>query len=581
MIAILLGWLTFFFVVVSIGNIAVRVFQYLVNAPSSYDIFDFFFIGVCMVGAIANTWSIFLPTNQYLLLLFISVSAFYTLSHLAHLKKNFHQLFNDLKGNNKYIIIFIFFMCIIGSFSLIPPIIYDTYAYHLPSIQWIEKYNVLPGLANVNTRFGFNSSILVLSSVFSLDFLFSNQIFVVNSICMLVFILWLAFKSLIKPAPESLIYILFIYLFIAQYLYFISSPATDLLPNLLCAFLLLRVLFNSESVQESTVIYWLIPLFCLTLKLSAFPIVLICLLPFSDLRSILSVKRIIAFCCIGGIVIIPWLSRNVILTGYLFYPLPAIDLFSFDWKIPIDKVIAEKDAIYSWARVPGVDSTRVLTLKFSEWFPGWWSRTSNTQRLVFIINAFSPLVLLLLKIRQRPLKLNWILLVVWLVSFIGFTSWLLTAPDWRFSYSFLLILSVFPIMLFNRFITSHEKLFKSISYSCLIIISIIFLYAGLITVHSMVPKTKLLSLLEKPAYLENGSKIDYTAKKIGFLYWLPSARTDDKFGYNIETIGTTSIYVPKTGNQCFDKFPCAPCFDEKVKMRGDKIEDGFRYEQMK
>ncbi|MBK5721203.1 hypothetical protein JGH11_10010 [Dysgonomonas sp. Marseille-P4677] len=42
---------------------------------------------------------------------------------------------------------------------------------------------------------------------------------------------------------------------------------------------------------------------------------------------------------------IPWLIRNVILSGYLVYPIYQIDLFSFDWKLPQEVAIKAKDYI--------------------------------------------------------------------------------------------------------------------------------------------------------------------------------------------------------------------------------------------
>lgn len=44
---------------------------------------------------------------------------------------------------------------------------YDTGLYHAQAIRWIEEYGVVPGLANLHSRFGYNSASFALSAFFS------------------------------------------------------------------------------------------------------------------------------------------------------------------------------------------------------------------------------------------------------------------------------------------------------------------------------------------------------------------------------------------------------------------------------
>lgn len=43
---------------------------------------------------------------------------------------------------------------------------YDTGLYHAQSIRWIEEYGVVPGLANLHSRFGYNSAAFALCALF-------------------------------------------------------------------------------------------------------------------------------------------------------------------------------------------------------------------------------------------------------------------------------------------------------------------------------------------------------------------------------------------------------------------------------
>ena len=53
---------------------------------------------------------------------------------------------------------------------------YDTGLYHAQAIRWIEEYGVVPGLANLHSRFGYNSASFALSAFFSETWLIGRLI---------------------------------------------------------------------------------------------------------------------------------------------------------------------------------------------------------------------------------------------------------------------------------------------------------------------------------------------------------------------------------------------------------------------
>ncbi|EMO63800.1 hypothetical protein LEP1GSC133_1179, partial [Leptospira borgpetersenii serovar Pomona str. 200901868] len=63
--------------------------------------------------------------------------------------------------NRKSIVFIITFPFLLSAliFFLYPPspFAYDSGLYHIQSIKWIQEYSVVPGLANLHGRFGFNS----------------------------------------------------------------------------------------------------------------------------------------------------------------------------------------------------------------------------------------------------------------------------------------------------------------------------------------------------------------------------------------------------------------------------------------
>ncbi len=70
-------------------------------------------------------------------------------------------------------------------------------------------------------------------------------------------------------------------------------------------------------------------------------------------------------------VLAPWFARNVVLSGWLIYPFPYIDLFNLDWKAPLKLVILDKRWIEAWARMPGLQPDKVLDHGFYHWWQVW------------------------------------------------------------------------------------------------------------------------------------------------------------------------------------------------------------------
>ena len=105
--------------------------------------------------------------------------------------------------------------------------------------------------------------------------------------------------------------------------------------------------------EEKTELYALlcVAVVCVTTyKLSAGMLVLLALYPAILLIRQKEWKRIGLYVAAGLAVLIPWLVRNVVLTGWLIYPFEAVDLFSVDWKVPLELMQHDADQIKAWGR---------------------------------------------------------------------------------------------------------------------------------------------------------------------------------------------------------------------------------------
>jgi hypothetical protein len=64
-----------------------------------------------------------------------------------------------------------------------------------------------------------------------------------------------------------------------------------------------------------------------------------------------------------------WLVGNVIVSGWLCYPVSSIDLFHFDWKTPKEVSDMERFSVKQWGKVPFQDIQVTAQMSFGEWFP--------------------------------------------------------------------------------------------------------------------------------------------------------------------------------------------------------------------
>jgi len=536
------------------------IFYFNKNEAKYYSLIDAFFIGLCLVGAILNVWSLFLPTYIWALALLVFVSLILFYSRSKYFVELFKNWFNQINSDKVFLVLILLSTFIVLLYSLVNPKLYDTYLYHINAIQWIEMYKAVPGLANFHDRFGFNSSMFVLSAGLSFRTIYNQYIFVISSLSFLVFFLWLLKQIYFKKGLVGLFSLLFLYFFIQQYAFDISSPGTDLLPNILVAFTLLSLLFENNSLERKQLLYVVIPMFCVTLKLAIFPIAILALIALylNNKNLVLTVKNLFLF---GITLILPWLIRNVILTGYVIYPMENLDFFNFDWEVPKQTVIEIKKWTYSWARVPSRDCNEVLSMPFKEWFSIWWEAALTKNKLFFILAAIAPFTYGIDGFLNKREK-NYSNLFVICIAYSSFILWIFTAPDFRFSFSFILILALSHLLVLKDFIKKIKIVFNPLL--------MIFLLCSLFLIG------------------KNGYKLfrqDYSSKKIREHLYLPMDV------YYVKENGNTQfnsiIYSTPNGNkielfetlkkqlQCFDKFPCTPNLTLGCRLRGERLEDGF------
>ncbi len=467
--------------------------------------------------------------------------------------------FNRLKGSGPLI----WLLCAALALFVLarttePPLNYDTGLYHAQAIRWIETYRVVPGLGNLADRLAFNSAWFLPSALFSFSFLGLRSFHVLGGfIFLLANLVFLGKASrLLKGefALSSVVCLALIYLSRRLFGLELSSPGTDMPAALLTWLVFLLALEKIEAGAAArfdlrSTLIMLISTFAVTLKLSVAPVLLLPL--FFLLRGLLARQpgALPAMLGVSTLVAVPWLARNIILSGYLVYPFAAIDLFNVDWKIPAVYVTQMADAITAWARLPRQDARVVLQLPFTRWVPAWWhaQEAFSRQMLVGIGLGSCAWLVLSLASMLRPGKILAAVrryAILYLAGWAGITFWFASAPDIRFSYGFLaILLCLLAAPLIQWLLVRLRRLAIPLMAAAILILLFYQAY-GVYKLHSQV--RWLL-----PA--------DY-----------PSAAVAPR------TLGRFDANMPISGDQCwYAPLPCTPTHNPEVRMRGATLQEGF------
>ena len=550
-----------------------------------------FLIGLVACNTLVSTVSIFSPINIFIAFFFVVVG--FILLFLN--KSDFHYFFKQLKEKRFIIFISLLFL-IVGFFlALGPHESYDTDLYHLQTIKWIEKYPVVPGLANLHGRIGFNNNIFTLFALTSFEGVFNQEIYSIHLSFFFIVVLYfinLLYSLYLKDGITNVFFfILFVFLIVLR-LKNLSSPAPDFVTSVITLFIFSRMIefsiLDEKYNFQNYIPLIILSVYILTVKLSALPILLISVFILFNFK--VNYKVIYWLFPTILVILVPWMVRNVILTGWLVYPQTVLDLFNYDWKVPLESVVKEKISITGWARIRE-NHTVAAAMNFREWFPIWWQSQIFLHRIFIILSLFFPVFITALQI-TRIIKMSLLTYSVVITSFAGVIFWLLLAPTWRFGESYLLIASMTPLLVLKK------DLFKSNHITNIFILILVFTL-GYYTLHKYFIVLFLLFVL---LYLNsqlnffNNIKINFTFIMLLFFstyikrnfipvtsnlynFILPNNNSGPStLKFKTYEINSVTIYVPLEGDRCYDiDFPCTPYPDSTLVLRGNTLRQGFKH----
>lgn len=581
MLATIIAWIVISLVLLSFGDILIHSYNKLCKQKEEYNLPDIFILGMCFILIPLSSTSFWLPSNHYILLAFIIVSIIYWAFNKERLKDRIKKAKLTLSTLSSFHLIIILASVIsILSFVIWSSCVFDGAFYHHQNIRWNEEFAAVPGLANLEDRFGFNSNYLLISAIFSFRFMFGEPLYALQSTLFVYITCWLLTELIksnfkIKHIIASIIFLVFFSINSEL----LCDSSTDIVPNLCTFYFILKFVFYPNLFKDQLLFVILLPISLVTFKLSTFP------LSFASLYIIIlylkkKTCQPVLFCAaVATSIIFVWFARNIIVSGYLVFPLHEVDLFSFDWKVPGSVAKLERWGIHGYAKKVFYETVTtwhylrhaVLTYKI-------YLINNSFIMLSFISIAISPLIVLYSYIKKKAV--NHVYYILYIFSSIYILYWAVSAPDFRFANGIILS-SVFIILV----IFLGDKADGSINLKnpTLIAFSLILLFSGIKKtqnyyklLHLEYPEIRTKSFASILC-IPYGAKDQAKARGVSIKFEEYRIKDDIIIFLSEDETGRTFDQLPATANIGLPFQHHSKAQDVRtIGLRGKTLQEGFR-----
>lgn len=432
----------------------------------------------------------------------------------------------------------------------------DTLGYHSQTIQWIEEYKAVPGLVHLHDRYGYQGIWYVACAVFSFKFSGLNALTFINTTFLawfLIYVLDLVNKYIRQNHFTGTMLALGLLAICTWNYTHLRLTAASASPDFIATILVLAV-FILIFKKEKSILEWAgiisLCIFSITIKLSTLPLLIPAAYSFFKLLTIGRRPAIISL-VFALLILFPFITRNIITTGYIVFPSPFPDIVNVDWKYDMGKTRLEKKYITAYARAhvekDSKEIERVMSLRLAEWTPVWWRSLSLADKLILLFFVLS--VAILIARIQFFLRSGYDTGIALITSLAGVLFWFLQAPDPRFGAGFLLTFPAIIALPFRH--NLKQSLVKMFGTGLCLLFTILVLGY---TVYRF----------------QNFFSTNQFVEPAG----IPETKSHTFYCGNIQ------FHIPPVNLPCGDiKVPCVYDSCYSFQPRGIKIEDGFKSNQ--
>ncbi|MFT5241379.1 MAG: hypothetical protein ACI9X0_002359 [Kiritimatiellia bacterium] len=512
-------------------------------------------IGWALTLAVLQIWHLFFPIND---LAFVLVA----ITGLIGLFLGKRDLGLLVWGKHRLALVVMLAAVVVtvwvANFSIKQPGIYDTGLYHLNVVKWNSLYGIVPGLGNLHGRLGYNNASLLYSALLDVGPFEGRSHHVASAWLMLWALLrcLFAFYELFKPGGQARMETMYYALLATPLCVWIVNTgyASSHSPDVVCFMLAIVVggellaMNHFEGVRGNparsrflniillSVVGVVVKLSFLVFGAIACAIALLALISHADRSSQAFRRTLIVAVALVAMVVLPWMVRGVILTGYPAYPVEVLRV-ERDWTVSAESCKTMVEHVKAWARAPGIAPE--LVGRNGGWIRPWLERVLLQNRFEIVAPVLTALLAVaLVAFGRRRGELRRCALLC-LPGVLGVVFWFLSAPDPRFlgSISWVLAASMLVLALQHR---RHWALPLVVGHAAMLL-------AGGVNLIDVVRSYKDSS----PA-----KQVDMIAR---------------------ETNSGLTVFVPQNGDQCWNAdLPCTPYFSPRLVLRDpNRIEKGF------
>lgn len=349
----------------------------------------------------------------------------------AHLK-SILSTFNTFKV--QYKILFAFLFLIILAQSSTKPYLIDNETYYIQTIKWINEFGYVKGLANVHMFLGQNSPWHVLQAGFNFPFFtdFYNDL---NGFLFAIFSFF-AIKNLNDFNGKNIqsFALGLVLLFTLFFMQFVNAPSPDLIIFLITPYIFYLFITSHKSMtaNDFKIILSLILFLCFVKVTMVILLVLLAILFIKNYKKLK--KQLWQYALLSAVILGLFITKNAVISGYLFYPISQIDVLNFDWKAP--KVLLEFYKLGTY--LEGMSNVDVSQLGLFDKIKVWLT----LPKLDGLFNKVFVLLLIVFpwviyKDENKP-KLS----IIYALAILQLIILWFTSPQYRFYFVFVCFLAI-------------------------------------------------------------------------------------------------------------------------------------------
>jgi hypothetical protein len=491
---------------------------------------------------------------------------------------------------------------------------YDLGLYHLGAVEYASRYATIPGLANLQPRFGAGDAHLLFVSFLGRGPWGGAAPHLANGLLVSMLFADVASRFAFRreaPRPASFTRRMALLLVPASIAvagastgYRLSSPNLDL-----AAFVLVAVgaLYLAESVEHG-----FLPAAALT-STAAFALAA-ATRPFYWLLTLIAaglfgfaakrgpaqgpsrlLRAVALINVLPGGLLLGWLARQAILSGYPFFP-STVGGLPVNWRIPASVVHDQNRWTGAWARWPGKSPGQILGSW--HWLGHWLharARDIDVIAPLMLLAAFVPS--LLTRDHERAAR-RAPMLVVLIPALLALVMWFVVAPDPRFALAPLWLVAVavaaWALPALERRLPPPALLCAALAAGGLAFIGIhalVWLFLAAFDAWALVAVAlRLFGPQRLRALAAHAALLSLALTPIGVVahrgaFHLIDAHQAGTLGTPPEPVPTLVSFTTSSGlklwqpagggDQCWQATLCVPQGNTHVRLRGARISDGF------